>query len=232
MAANAAIELYDAGYQRIVDGDDDFMSMPAENFIRLFKINNLHRQKRSNAKALDFGCGEGRHTEFLIRSGYQVVATDVSDAAIAATEKRMPESENLRTQKIESPADLRAIPNMYRLAVAWEVLHWIGEEALWVDYLKTIVSQLEDNGVLICTMPTEDHHLIKFSEEYKENHFLCHAETRASCTFFAPKRDQLLKYFDDFGVHEVQTIRYEQGRDENDMSLDNRFSMYAFYLRF
>jgi SAM-dependent methyltransferase len=223
-------------------GERGFALFPAENFIRVFMVNKLNERIRTDSAALDFGCGEGRNTDFLVKSGYKVVGTDVSDEAITATGLRMKGHDNLRLEKITGPLDIVALPEVFSLALAWEVLHWIGEKDLWIEYMESIASKMESDGVLICTMPTEGHYLIRASEEYKEDHYLSDEDSRKACKFFAPKLDQLKAYFTEFGAQEIQTFRYEHGReahgkdlqgtDKHEMSTDNRFSMYAFYLRF
>ena len=44
-----------------------------------------------NGKMLEIGCGEGRDAGFLLARGYDVLATDVSPAAVAYARKRFPE---------------------------------------------------------------------------------------------------------------------------------------------
>ena len=232
MHSNAAVNIYSEEYSNIIHGKSNFSLLPAENLIRIFMINKLKDKITSTSFALDFGCGEGRNTSFLADVGYQVVATDVSDEAIAATQKRMNNVNNIEFVKIDKPQNFYDISNSFSIAVAWEVLHWIGEEELWINYLKSIVSKLASGGSLICTMPTEDHYLISLSEQYKESHFESNADSRKACKFFAPSLDQLKSYFKEFGAKDIQTFRYEHGREGYDMNLDNRFSMYAFYVHF
>lgn len=242
MSSNSAINVYSSSYAKIMTGERGFALLPAENFIRVFMVNKLNDRITPDSAALDFGCGEGRNTNFLVEAGYKVVGTDVSDEAITATELRMKGHDNLRLEKISGPQDIDALPEVFSLALAWEVLHWIGEKDLWIEYMKSIASKMEPGGVFICTMPTEDHYLIRASEEFKEDHYLSDEDSRKACQFYAPKLDRLKAYFTEFGAQEIQTFRYEHGReahgkdsqgyDKHEMSTDNRFSMYAFYLRF
>jgi cyclopropane fatty-acyl-phospholipid synthase-like methyltransferase len=45
--------------------------------------------ERTKLRALDLGCGGGVHTEFLAQEGVTVFGTDLSDAAIEMTSKRL-----------------------------------------------------------------------------------------------------------------------------------------------
>jgi 2-polyprenyl-3-methyl-5-hydroxy-6-metoxy-1,4-benzoquinol methylase len=54
----------------------------------LFRLHPNLAERRS-LKALDLGCGGGVHTEFLAREGVSVFATDLSNAAIEMTSKRL-----------------------------------------------------------------------------------------------------------------------------------------------
>ncbi len=52
----------------------------AQSFIqRLLKELSLSK----NSRVLDLACGQGRHSRFLNRLGYDVVGTDLSDQSIA-----------------------------------------------------------------------------------------------------------------------------------------------------
>lgn len=48
---------------------------------------------KENHRILEVGCGEGRDARFLLKMGYNVLATDVSQEAIACCRKQDPEHE-------------------------------------------------------------------------------------------------------------------------------------------
>ena len=58
-----------------------FLKWPDEMVVRFLAKNNGKR----NQRVLDLGCGSGRHSELLIKQGYQVYGCDVSAAAIKMT---------------------------------------------------------------------------------------------------------------------------------------------------
>ena len=120
---NADTELY-TKYLKKRKSEIAWMS-PAENFIRIFKINFENNKK---LRCLDFGCGDGRHTEFLIQNGCKVLATDISTAAINLTKLRLPKFNNF--YKYESLEDFKSNirkKKKFDLIVCWETIHFLGD---------------------------------------------------------------------------------------------------------
>eukprot|EP00930_Biecheleria_cincta_P017221 TRINITY_DN13754_c0_g1_i1.p1 TRINITY_DN13754_c0_g1~~TRINITY_DN13754_c0_g1_i1.p1 ORF type:complete len:514 (-),score=87.04 TRINITY_DN13754_c0_g1_i1:1527-3068(-) len=54
----------------------------------------------SDVKVLDLACGRGRHSLLLLDQGYQVVAVDCDEAALAELKKKVPESARERLQVV------------------------------------------------------------------------------------------------------------------------------------
>ena len=62
---------YSIGYKKtLLIKNKNFME-PAENFIRIFKMNFLNKKKLN---CLDFGVGDGRHTKFLLKKKTQGIS--------------------------------------------------------------------------------------------------------------------------------------------------------------
>ena len=76
--------IYTYGYKKELKNKNIDFTEPAENFIRMYKM----FIKKKNLKCLDYGVGDGRHFEFLVRRRHNVVGTDVSDYAIDLTKRR------------------------------------------------------------------------------------------------------------------------------------------------
>lgn len=81
-------EAYDDRYSRIhTQGLQWFADAPTpivEEIIREFGIT-------AQGKILELGCGEGRDAGYLLRQGYDLLATDISPAAIDFARKKWPE---------------------------------------------------------------------------------------------------------------------------------------------
>jgi SAM-dependent methyltransferase len=77
--------------------------------IDIYLFDQLHRGRLgSGGRVLDAGCGEGRNLEYLLRTGYEVFATDTDAGAIEAVRRlagtlapRLP-AENFRVEPIEA----------------------------------------------------------------------------------------------------------------------------------
>lgn len=66
---------------------------PSEPIIR-FVAKNFYDKKRSEIKILDFGCGQGAHTWYLAREGFDTYAFDGSLSAVEKAKQYL-KSENL-----------------------------------------------------------------------------------------------------------------------------------------
>lgn len=101
-----------------------FAAMPADPFI----INSLSLIKnRSTKKALDLGCGGGRHTETLFSMGFQTYACDVSDKMVKYTKQRIVKKFfhlNIESAvKYGSILDIPFQTKMFDVIIATGVLH-------------------------------------------------------------------------------------------------------------
>jgi len=230
------IDIYGDGYKTIKNLND-FMLTPAENLVRAMKINRI--APKNFEEALDFGCGEGRHIEFLNSLGYKVFGTDVSDGAVDATTRRL-DMKNIKgpeIEKIEPNSKLPFIDNKFDFALCWETIHWVGNKEMFVFYLEEFKRVLKDKGKLIITMPTEHHYLKDFSIEIAESVYQCSAVERQDTVFYAPNLTSLKYMLEErLSFKILQVLSYAYGRTpiENDesksVSLHNMFSMYAFVL--
>lgn len=61
---------------------------PSEHVIR-FVARNYYSADRGNIRILDFGCGQGAHTWYLAREGFDTYAFDGSESAVKKAKERM-----------------------------------------------------------------------------------------------------------------------------------------------
>jgi len=104
----------------------------------------------STARILEIGCGEGRDAVFLLKRGWDVLATDISSEAVAYCQKMNPEfARQFRVldcvrQRLEMTFDF-----IYAVAV----IHMLVEDADRDGFYSFVREQLAENGLaLICTM--------------------------------------------------------------------------------
>ena len=94
------MNIYNKGYTNKLSSNKLELSEPAENFIRIYKM----LVKKKKLSCLDFGVGDGRHFEYLIRRGHKVVGTDIFQSALNLTKKRifrfLSKKERKKLQKI------------------------------------------------------------------------------------------------------------------------------------
>ncbi|EOQ96501.1 methyltransferase domain protein [Leptospira wolbachii serovar Codice str. CDC] len=126
------------------------LAFPDENLVRL-----LSRIKPNNRKALDFGCGSGRHSYLLRNEGYEVTACDTAKTTI----------DNLKLepspiQWIHTPdSHLPFSPKEFGLIVSWGVFHYNKREEA-KKLLSSLYSSLDTGGFLLGSIRAEgDTHL-------------------------------------------------------------------------
>lgn len=101
-------------------------------------------------KLLELGCGEGRDAYPLLRHGYDLLATDISPAAIGYAGKKWPEyAKNFAVLDCVSGELEACFDFIYAVAV----LHMLVEDADRDAFYTFIRSHLTPDGIaLICTM--------------------------------------------------------------------------------
>ncbi len=102
------------------------------------------------AKLLEIGCGEGRDAYPLLKAGRDLLATDISETAIAFCKKQQPDlAEHFRT--LDCIAE--RLPEKYDFIYAVAVLHMLTEDEDREGFYRFLKEQLSENGLaLICSM--------------------------------------------------------------------------------
>lgn len=228
-----SISVYANLYKKNLKDITNYMS-PAENLIRSIKLGNI-APKSAASKALDFGCGDGRHSEYLLKMGYNVLATDVSEEAVHGAKRRLKPYGNNEIILMDENAKIDCQDAVFDLIISWETMHWLGSKELFLFYLDEFRRVSKKDCYIIITMPTETHYLKNDSIEIGESQYLCKAEERKETVLYSPNLYTLKKIFaGDYGFDIKQIRRYDHGRINDIISentgLDNLFSMYVFTL--
>ena len=104
----------------------------------------------ANAKFLEIGCGEGRDARFLLKRGYDVLATDVSAEAVAYCRRENPKVA-ARFQVLDCIKD--RLETRFDFIYAVAVVHMLVLEEDRDGFYRFFYDQLSDTGIgLICTM--------------------------------------------------------------------------------
>lgn len=105
------------------------------------------------ARALDIGCGPGRHLVWLAQCGWTVTGLDWSPQALAAARTSLAEH-GLHAELIHG--DLRTPPDLgppFRLVVATRVVHH-GTRRDFILALTVLRSLLEPGGYAVLSLPS------------------------------------------------------------------------------
>lgn len=132
------------------------LAYPDENLVRMIK-KNFGDNPEKGLRALDLGCGSGRHVRLLHELGIaDVTGSDISEKGLLVTR------ENYGSNIVQN--DNRDIPfreNTFDIIVAWGSLHYNNKSEIsgMLDEIKRV---LKKNGMLFATMRcSRDTHLKK-----------------------------------------------------------------------
>ena len=219
--------------------DDYRVMIPAENFVRIFRLFIEHNLPTGRTpRGLDVGSGEGRHLAFLLSEGFECTGTDVSAEALALTEKVLGEHPGYKLYQLEPG---RSLPNIcdlsYDLILCWETLHWFGYRNIISEQLDLWKSVLNENGRIVVTLPAEEHYLIVNGIHLGNNSYSCQEAERKDAIIFGCSFSEYTQMFLQSGLRVGAVIKYTHGRRDfegGEVSLsatpDNPFAMYAFVL--
>lgn len=223
-------------YKKALKSSKMKLMEPAENFIRIFKLNFFYKKKLN---CLDFGVGDGRHTKFLLKNGHKVIATDISHEAIRLSKKNV---KNFDRYLIFKQDNFDNISNLkkFDLIICWETIHWIGEFKKIYKLIGLFENSLKKDGSIIVTFPAEDHYLIQ-NNKIKNHTYKIKQDERKNALICAPKLSVLKKMFKMNNLRICQIFKYSHGRKIFDNTNNNMksagirpntmFSMYAFLLK-
>lgn len=101
-------------------------------------------------RILEIGCGEGRDARYLLSRGYDLLATDISSAAIAFCRRENREFAD-RFQVLDCLT--QTLDEKFDSIYAVAVLHMLVEDGHRDGFYRFIREHLKDGGIaLICTM--------------------------------------------------------------------------------
>ena len=106
-------------------------------------------------KLLELGCGEGRDAFVLLNQGYDLLATDISPAAISYCTNRMP-THSGHFRVLDCVAG--NLEGWFDFIYAVAVVHMLVEDDDRNAFYRFVCSHLSPNGkALICTMGDGEH---------------------------------------------------------------------------
>ncbi len=136
-------ERYKTAHAHGISWSSDVCTPIVMQVIDKYKINQSHR-------LLEIGCGEGRDSKTVLEHGFQLMATDISNEAIAYCKKRMPEYEN-HFSVLDCLSD--ELDEKFDFIFGIAVIHMLLLDEDRNGFYQFIRNHLTADGIaLICTM--------------------------------------------------------------------------------
>ena len=140
---------------------------PTPKVVRLVEKLGAGHGKR----ALDLGCGEGRHTILLARQGYDVAALDLEPLALQRAQIHLRHA-GLRADLVVGNAlDLRYPPGAFDLVLDYGCFHHVVTRD-WPRYRREIVKVLKPGGHLLLSVFSRKFR--HYPEERRTRNWLVH----------------------------------------------------------
>lgn len=105
----------------------------------------------NNSKILEIGCGEGQNAIFLMKKGYKVYASDVSNEAISWCKKKAKEN-NVDENFFVMDVLKNNLQEKYDFIYSISTLHMLIKDGDRSNFLNFIYSHLEDDGKTLITI--------------------------------------------------------------------------------
>ena len=208
---------------------------PAENLVRTLKILELLSNKKNGKTALDIGCGDGRHVQYLDRHGFQTHATDVGKEALNLSLQRDYENNpEFHLLPLSTVANDKIKNNFFDLIVCWETIHWFGGRSVILKQLKELKKLLQREGTVIFTLVKEDDFRLLGSTPVEDHLFQLDIKERQGCLMYMEDRDGYMDLIGEAGFTVNYLGWYSHGRSNNyhsgelDFGDQGSFSMYVF----
>ena len=229
-AMNHNAKMYsDFLYGKIIDGSYKIVQPPSDTLAALVRRYKL--DMGSGKTALDFSCGEGRNTEYLVRTGYKTTATEVTQEAIEAARIRFTQNEvdvDLREMTLEGWDGRIDLPDaQFDLVVAWEVLHWLASKKMFLAVVSEFYRVLKPGGTLIFSVPSNVHGIKTSGIEVGESQYEIVNNKRAGAIMYAPNKPTITKMIGELGFA-LQGVMGETFFDDNDFVEEHPFAMWCF----
>lgn len=121
---------------------------PSRTIIEIVESNGL-AESAGSKRALDLGCGDGRHTTYFRKLGFYVVGVDFCKEAVQLCGDRFKEDSEVHLEQVDlTEADAISHLGQFDLVLDWSVLDHIRREYL-PAYLQNVIGSVKEGGHLI-----------------------------------------------------------------------------------
>ncbi|MFR5876369.1 MAG: class I SAM-dependent methyltransferase [Eubacterium sp.] len=177
-----------------INNKDNYWLIPSEE---IFYLSERWKNKGFNS-FLDLGCGLGRHSVFMAKKGFDVVAVDLSEVAVGKT-KAWSDREDCNVKTIVS--DFTNLPfsdNSFDCILAYNVIYHTDTKG-FTDSLNEIKRILKPNGEIFLTLISKNTYSYKHSNNYSridDNTLLRNnSDTEINVPHFYVDYEDIIKYF-------------------------------------
>jgi len=159
-------------------------------------------EKAPKGRALDVGCGEGRHSLYLAQNGYTVDAVDLSETAIEKV-KLNAQTYNVEESILPTAGDVRTmvIPDeTYDLVVMSFVFPFLKRSDIEI-ILKKVKQCLKPGGcIYISALTTDDPEYKDYSQKQSPVELRTFYSPGLNCYCYFFERGELKEFFSDFSI--------------------------------
>ena len=148
--------------------ESDFDLYPAEGLIRCLKGSYPRLPKIPRfGRALDAGCGEGRHSRLLQKLNYEVCGFEIDQSVVEALKQRIPGVDF----RVGMNSNIPFEDSVFDLVISWQALYYLdtdthGEIEGNVQEISRVTKPL---GVLISCIPYDDNFIYDKSTIMRQN---------------------------------------------------------------
>jgi SAM-dependent methyltransferase len=170
------------------------------------------RQTKGRGRALDLGCGTGRHTICLAQRGYKVTAADLSRKALRLTAKRL-EEESLSAHLV--CCDMASLPFRPRSFEVVLSIHTLYHQRL--DGIKMSMAQihdiLSDGGQALLTFNSTKSHAYGEGTQIEPHTFVPRSDDEAGIPHHYLDRPRLLDLVAAFEIVNIELVEDDPEHD-------------------
>ncbi len=189
------------GFNQLYSSSQCVWGLEADKYLAMFL------DEAPKGRALDIGCGEGRHSLFLAQNGYTVDAVDISEKAIQRLEhlSREYEVEGLITPRV---GDIRTmeVEEKYDLVIASYVFPFLRRSDI-IDVVEKVKTSLSFQGCIYVSAVTVDdaeYHTYSKNQTPLEVRTFYSPGLGCCCYFF--ERNELRTLFSDFRIIDYREV--------------------------
>lgn len=144
------------------------IQFPEGHIIRIYNniIKGYFNKGNKGLKLLDFGCGNGIHSKFFSDKGFKPYGVDISEDAIQLA--KMNNSRYEHNFMVIKDNDINCFNEKFDFILANQSLYYLNNMDL-NKVIKQFDDLLEDNGIVVFTMMSQNNYYYNCIEERLDN---------------------------------------------------------------